>query len=252
MLTTISDNVSIVIPTYNESRNLFNLLEDIAKQKHCRGIKIYIVDGNSKDLTPSIIRQSIRYYENIQIIAVEDLSIKSAADARNVGLVEVKTPYVIFIDANIRLQNVDTLYQTFLALEKHKVVTACFKTHTLSLYSLGFLFFNLLNHVLTKIKPFVLSSYFATPTYKLRRLGGFSNNNVSSSWWITLNYKAEDYYRLPLRYHVLLTKTSTLTSGIMKLYMAIFLSVIVKLGILPESFNLWVYKKHTNHIIEIH
>ena len=87
--------VSIVMPAYNEEKNILPTLQSIAANKTARSVEIIVVNNNSKDNTGALVTATgvNCIFEPLQGITV----------ARNTGLANARGKYVINADA-------DTLY----------------------------------------------------------------------------------------------------------------------------------------------
>jgi glycosyltransferase involved in cell wall biosynthesis len=85
--------VSVIIPTYNSAKSLERCLSSINLQS-IRTIEVIVVDNHSKDNTCDIAR---RYNAHIISLAAE----RSAA--KNVGVMESKGKYILFLDSDMEL-----------------------------------------------------------------------------------------------------------------------------------------------------
>jgi len=85
--------ISIVIPTYNSSRFIPNLLESILKQA-VDGLEVIIVDDCSKDDTVELAK---KYH--VRVIQMEKNG--GPARARNRGVSEAKGDIIFFLDSDV-------------------------------------------------------------------------------------------------------------------------------------------------------
>lgn len=99
----LKDNITIVIPCKNESSNIYDCLGFIARQDGIKGTKIIIAD--SSDTTESLnwLRRAQTAYK--EFISIEVVEGGYPAKARLNGSKLVKTPYVLFLDADVILNN---------------------------------------------------------------------------------------------------------------------------------------------------
>lgn len=103
----LKDNLTIVIPSKNEKRTLYDCIYNISKQKNIEGTKIIIADiSNDKESLDFIrrIESDFRYSLSIEVIKGG-----YPAYGRFVGGQIVKTPYVLFLDADILIHQKDLL-----------------------------------------------------------------------------------------------------------------------------------------------
>lgn len=84
--------LSIIIPSYNESRLIGLLLSRLCGSKHINDIEIIIVDGGSSDNTVHICKQY-----NVSIIHAD----KSRAIQMNMGARAAQSPYLYFVHADV-------------------------------------------------------------------------------------------------------------------------------------------------------
>ena len=88
-------DVSVVIPTYNRIAMLKEALKSISEQTYAGSVEIIVIDDNSQDGTPQIIREQ---YPDIHLIACSENGGPSAA--RNKGIRAAQGRYVAFLDSD--------------------------------------------------------------------------------------------------------------------------------------------------------
>ena len=88
-------DVSVVIPTYNRITMLQEALKSIFEQTFEGTVEIVVVDDNSQDGTPQIIREQ---YPDIHLIACAENGGPSAA--RNKGIKAAQGRYIAFLDSD--------------------------------------------------------------------------------------------------------------------------------------------------------
>lgn len=94
--TPMEEKLTIVIPCKNEEKYIFATLESLARQK-IGSTQIYLADGNSSDLTLSRAKMAAFLFNlNLKIIPGGKV-----AEGRNAGAALAKTPYVLFLDADV-------------------------------------------------------------------------------------------------------------------------------------------------------
>ncbi|MDE6237933.1 MAG: glycosyltransferase [Muribaculaceae bacterium] len=96
----ISNPLSIVIPVRNREKLILRALDSVYNQTY-RPIRLIVVDNDSTDGTPEAVAKWKEAHES------EDFSVKivsetrpGAAAARNRGLLEVDTDYMLFFDSD--------------------------------------------------------------------------------------------------------------------------------------------------------
>ncbi len=89
--------VSVIIPTYNCARFLPEAIESVFGQTF-NDFEILIVDDGSKDNTRCVVEKYIR--ENKGQITYFYQNNQGASSARNKGILEAKSEYIAFLDAD--------------------------------------------------------------------------------------------------------------------------------------------------------
>jgi glycosyltransferase involved in cell wall biosynthesis len=105
----LKDKITIVIPSKNESRILYDCIYNISKQTDISGVRIIIADVSDNEESLQYIRRlesDFKYSLNIEVIKGGYPS-----QGRLAGSLLVKTPYVLFLDADIFLTNKDILME---------------------------------------------------------------------------------------------------------------------------------------------
>lgn len=97
---THQSQISIIIPVYNRAEIINRTLNSIAAQT-LRPLNVVIIDNNSTDNTRQILDQWKQMHEttdfNISILSEHN---SGACYARNKGLANISTPYVMFFDSD--------------------------------------------------------------------------------------------------------------------------------------------------------
>jgi len=99
----MKDLLTIVIPCKNEKDNIYECVSFIAKQVGSAGLKVIIADTSDEEGSLDFLeytKKDYRYSLNIQIIRGG-----FPAKARLEGSKLVETPYILFLDADIMLQD---------------------------------------------------------------------------------------------------------------------------------------------------
>ena len=180
-LPNLAELVTIVIPCKNEEKYIGHLLDSLSQQNGVGTVRIIIADADSTDTT----LQVIKLYDdvlNIEVIKGGPVSI-----GRNNGAKLVTTPYILFLDADVRLFHPSTIYDAVNKMEAFKLdlVTANIKNYGKHLRA-SFLFwkFNLVNEILAKKTPFAIGAFFLTRRSKFEEVGGFPNKYETSEDYI--------------------------------------------------------------------
>lgn len=92
-------NVSLVIPVFNESKTITDLIETVRKQI-LQPAEIIFVDGGSTDDTKKIIERVCEKDKRFHLITVERAM---PGEGRNIGASHSKNDWIAFTDAGIKL-----------------------------------------------------------------------------------------------------------------------------------------------------
>jgi glycosyltransferase involved in cell wall biosynthesis len=110
--------LSIIIPTLNEEKYLPSLLQDLKAQTN-KDIEIIVADSYSQDSTSQIAK---KYGARIILCSKG----KGPAGARNEGARIAKGEYLLFLDADVRIQDSKFIYKLMKKVECEKIKIATF------------------------------------------------------------------------------------------------------------------------------
>jgi glycosyltransferase involved in cell wall biosynthesis len=172
----LKNKLTIVIPCKNEQDYIGNLLSCLYDQKDISDVKIIIADI-STDNTKEVINQ-FKEKLNIQIIEGGPVSA-----AKNNGAKLVTTPYILFIDSDVRFFNNRVISDTVTLLEKENLDLIglnikCYDNDDVA--KVSFSIFNIVNKIMSNFIPFAVGAYMLTRTDKFRELGGFPEKYPTS------------------------------------------------------------------------
>jgi glycosyltransferase involved in cell wall biosynthesis len=175
MQKTISDKITIVVPCKNEENYIHHLLESLRKQ-NIGNTRIIIADC-STDNTRQVIKDNSAGL-NVEIIDGGPVSI-----AKNNGARLVTTPYILFIDADVRFFKDTAISDSVDIIESDDLdlIGLNIKSYDNDLRAIiGFTIFNVINHVLKYFSPFAIGAFMLTRRDKFEELGGFPEKTVTS------------------------------------------------------------------------
>jgi len=89
--------VSVIVPAYNEERNIRNCLSSLLNQSY-KNFEIIVVDDGSRDKTREIVKEVSRKSKKIKLIRGRH---KGAGAARNLGVKSAKGKILLFPDADM-------------------------------------------------------------------------------------------------------------------------------------------------------
>ena len=165
----MKDEVTIVVPCKNEESYIYYLLDSLKKQKGMEGIRILIADC-STDNTRRVI-ENHKDWLDVEVIEGGPVSV-----AKNNGAYLVTTPYILFIDADVRFFSNTVIYDTLkqMKVEDLDLIGLNIKCYDKDLRAqLSFSIFNVLNKILSKWIPFAVGAYLLTRKDKFYEHGKF-------------------------------------------------------------------------------
>jgi glycosyltransferase involved in cell wall biosynthesis len=185
----LKNKLTIVIPCKNEENYIGFLLDDLKKQ-NIGNTRIIIADC-STDNTRKVIEQH-KDFLNIQVIEGGPVSI-----AKNNGAKLAKTPYILFIDSDVRFFSKRVILDCVEELEKNNldligIYAKCYDSNIRA--KIGFSIFNIINKYMQKYIPFAVGAFFLTRRDKFNELGGFpAKYATSEDFFLSKMYDVEKF-----------------------------------------------------------
>ena len=176
--------LTIVIPTYNEEKYIWRTLKEINRQFGVKKVKIIIADAKSTDKTVYLINLFKQTYKsNIRII-------KGGLPAvgRNNGAKLTKTPYILFLDADITFTH---RYVIKMALDelvngKYEMISTN-PVYKGNLDIRASFMLNLNKYItwfLSKTNPFAIGAFTMVDMQVFNMLGGYDEKALQSEDWL--------------------------------------------------------------------
>lgn len=172
----LSKLITIVIPCKNEENYIANLLVHLRWQKNIADTRIIIADC-STDNTREII-QAAKGNLNVEIIQGGPVS-----EAKNNGARLVTTPYILFIDSDVRFFKDTVIQDAVNTIEQEKLdliglYAKCYDRDIRA--KLGFMMFNGINKLMSPWVPFAVGAFMLTRRSRFEELGGFPGQYQTS------------------------------------------------------------------------
>lgn len=93
--------VSILVPTFNESKIIYLKLENLARLDYPKDLtQIIVVDSNSKDQTPDIVKDFIGKHPETNLQVLMDYEMKGKSAALNMALEKCQGEVVVISDSD--------------------------------------------------------------------------------------------------------------------------------------------------------
>jgi glycosyltransferase involved in cell wall biosynthesis len=165
----LEDKITIVVPCKNEENYIPHLLMHL-RQQEIGDTRIIIADC-STDNTREII-QTMKGNLNVEVIEGGPVSI-----AKNNGARLVTTPYILFIDADVRFFSDTVIRDAINELENNNLdlvglYAKCYDNDKRA--QIGFMLFNLINKIMSYKVPFAVGAFMLTRRDRFEEFGGFA------------------------------------------------------------------------------
>ncbi len=184
-----SDKITIIIPCKNEENYIPYLLAHLRNQM-VGSTRIIIADC-STDNTREVI-QATKGNLNVEIIDGGPVSI-----AKNNGAKLVTTPYILFIDADVRFFKPTVIRDAVRLIESKNLdlIGLNIKCYDKDIRAkIGFTAFNLINHTLKFFSPFAVGAFMLTRRDRFEEFGGFPENlSTSEDYFLSKKYSPRKF-----------------------------------------------------------
>jgi glycosyltransferase involved in cell wall biosynthesis len=185
----LSDKITIVVPCKNEENYIHNLLDSLRLQ-NIGDTKIIIADC-STDNTRQVIKDN-SYQLNVEIIEGGPVSF-----AKNNGARLVTTPYILFIDADVRFFKDNVIQDAVSTIESKNLdliglKIKCYDQDPRA--KIGFIIFNTINNALKYFSPFAVGAFMLTRRDRFEEYGGFPENfSTSEDYFLSRKYSTKKF-----------------------------------------------------------
>ncbi len=185
----LSNKITIVVPCKNEENYIHHLL-DALRLQDIGDTRIIIADC-STDNTRQVIKHNSSSL-NVEIIEGGPVSF-----AKNSGAKLVTTPYILFIDADVRFFKPTVIKDAVDKLESKNLdlVGLNIKSYDKDIRAvIGFTLFNIINHMLKFFSPFAIGAFMLTRRDKFEEFGGFPEKTVTSEdYFLSRKYSPKKF-----------------------------------------------------------
>jgi len=171
----LSNKITIVVPCKNEENYIHHLLDALRRQD-IGDTRIIIADC-STDNTRQVIR------DNSSSLNVEIIQGGPVSFAKNSGARLVTTPYILFIDADVRFFKPTVIKDAVNEIVSNELdlVGLNIKSYDKDLRAvIGFTIFNIINHILKFFSPFAIGAFMLTRRDRFEEFGGFPEKTATS------------------------------------------------------------------------
>ena len=187
----MKDLLTIVIPCKNEETYIGHLLESLSQQVGIGSTRIIVADADSTDNTLQVVKL-YKDVLNIEVIKGGPVSV-----GRNNGAKLVTTPYILFLDADVRFFSPKVMYDSMYMMRTYNLDLMTLKIKNYgSDWRASFFFwvFNVINRIMSKKTPFAIGAFFLTRTDMFNYFGGFpSKYETSEDYILSKQYHASHF-----------------------------------------------------------
>ena len=185
----LSNKITIVVPSKNEQNYIAHLLDNLITQGV--GFTKIIIADCSTDKTREII-DLYRPQLNIEVIEGGPVSI-----AKNSGARLVTTPYILFIDSDVRFFKSTVIYDAVNTMESEDLDliglnAKCYDGDIRA--QIGFAIFNVINNTLKYFSPFAVGAFMLTRRDRFEEYGGFPEQFATSEdYFLSRKYSTHKF-----------------------------------------------------------
>jgi len=185
----LQNKITIVVPCKNEQDYIGHLLMHL-RQQNIGNTRIIIADCSTDD-TRKVI-QALKWSLNVEIIEGGPVSV-----AKNNGAKLVTTPYILFIDSDVRFFSDTVISDCVNEIEKNNLdliglYVKCYDGDKRA--QIGFMLFNAINNIMKHFSPFAVGAFMLTRTEKFQELGGFEEKHgTSEDFFLSQKYDIEKF-----------------------------------------------------------
>ena len=185
----MNKHLTIVIPCKNEGKGIIDVVKLLLEQTDC---KIIIADSSDDEGSVLLLRKYASIYPNIQIVEGGLPSI-----ARNNGAKLVTTPYILFIDSDVRFFSDAVINDCVQEMENKQLdliglKIKCYDKNKRT--QIGFILFNMINNIMKYKVPFAVGAFMLTRTDKFNEFGGFSEKyQTSEDFFLSKKYDVKKF-----------------------------------------------------------
>ena len=185
----LCDKITIVVPCKNEENYIHHLLNALRNQDI--GDTRVIIADCSTDSTRQVIE------DNSIGLNVELIDGGPVSTAKNRGAKLVTTPYILFIDADVRFFKNTVIHDAVnkMELKNLHLIGLNIKCYDKDIRAkIGFTTFNLINHTLKFFSPFAVGAFMLTRKDKFEEYGGFPENLLTSEdYFLSKKYSPKKF-----------------------------------------------------------
>lgn len=171
----LQELVTIVIPCKNEKEIISKTLDLLNYQKDIWQVKVIVCDISNDGITKPDLIERLEYNEDKFDLYLMDGGLPSVA--RNNGFKIVKTPYVLFMDADVFLLDPKVILRSLIKIQKYDLdlVTVKFRSDN-GKFNYVYKVFDFIQMLSKWSTPFCLGGYMLVRSETFKSIGGFDED----------------------------------------------------------------------------
>jgi len=192
----LEELVTIVIPCKNEKEIILKTLDLLNYQKDIWRVKVIVCDASNDGVTKIDLIDRLEMNSDYFDLYLMDGGLPSVA--RNNGFKLVKTPYVLFMDADVFLLDPKVLLRSILKIKKYNLdlVTVKFRSDN-GKYNYVYKVFDFIQIISKWSTPFCLGGYMLVRSKTFKDIGGFDEEiKVAEDYMFSKQINAKKFGRI--------------------------------------------------------
>jgi len=192
----LEELVTIVIPCKNEKEIILKTLDLLNYQKDIWRVKVIVCDASNDGVTKPDLINRLEMNSDYFDLYLMDGGLPSVA--RNNGFKLVKTPYVLFMDADVFLLDPKVLLRSILKIKKYNLdlVTVKFRSDN-GRYNYVYKVFDFIQMLSKWSTPFCLGGYMLVRSETFKVIGGFDEEiKVAEDYMFSKQINAKKFGRI--------------------------------------------------------
>ena len=192
----LEELVTIVIPCKNEKEIILKTLDLLNYQKDIWRVKVIVCDASNDGVTKVDLIDRLEMNSDYFDLYLMEGGLPSVA--RNNGFKLVKTPYVLFMDADVFLLDPKVLLRSILKIKKYNLdlVTVKFRSDN-GRYNYVYKVFDFIQMLSKWSTPFCLGGYMLVRSETFKAIGGFDEEiKVAEDYMFSKQIKPKKFGRI--------------------------------------------------------
>ena len=192
----LEELVTIVIPCKNEKEIILKTLDLLNYQKDIWRVKVIVCDASNDGVTKVDLIDRLEMNSDYFDLYLMEGGLPSVA--RNNGFKLVKTPYVLFMDADVFLLDPKVLLRSILKIKRYNLdlVTVKFRSDN-GRYNYVYKVFDFIQMLSKWSTPFCLGGYMLVRTETFKAIGGFDEEiKVAEDYMFSKQIKPKKFGRI--------------------------------------------------------